>query len=188
MNTGQGPIDRRTDRRRTKWSLCAAILRRWHKKKEIWQCTSHETQKGLITIRKWKLRDNTKMPIKALITQRLWTNLGRTVSWCNYRHLTGVVKPAYRIPTLPLTTLFSHFVHVHEMGQWKFGQASRIYMNIITGTLVQWASMVNYRLNDNFNRCIEPESSFSINYYRMFVTLYIFIYIIPGTCSSLVTH
>ena len=67
--------DRRTDRRRSKWSLCAAILRMRHKKEEIWPSTSHD--KSPHNTRKWNLRDNTKMLPKALITQRFWTNLGR---------------------------------------------------------------------------------------------------------------
>ena len=42
-----------------------------------------------------KQRDNTKPPPKTLITQRL-----RTVSWGNYSHPTGVIKPVNGIQTL----------------------------------------------------------------------------------------
>ena len=44
-----------------------------------------------------KQRDNTKNATKTSITQRLWTDLGRSVE------ASGVVKPIYRIPTFPLT-------------------------------------------------------------------------------------
>ena len=45
--------------------------------------------------------DNTKTPPKTSITQRLQTNLGRSV---NDSHPSGVVKPVYRFTTFPLTT------------------------------------------------------------------------------------
>ena len=49
-----------------------------------------------------KQRDNTKTPPKTSITQRLRTDLGRSVGG-NNSHPTGVVKPVYGIPTFPLT-------------------------------------------------------------------------------------
>ena len=49
-----------------------------------------------------KQRDNTKTPPKTLITQRLRTDLGRSVGG-NDSYPTGVVKPVYGIPTFPLT-------------------------------------------------------------------------------------
>ena len=46
-----------------------------------------------------KQGDNTKMPPKTSITQRL-----RTASWSKDSHPTGVVKPVNGIPTLPFTS------------------------------------------------------------------------------------
>ena len=49
-----------------------------------------------------KQKDNTQTPPKTSITQRLRTNLGRSVGVTS--HPTGVVKPVYGYPTFPLTT------------------------------------------------------------------------------------
>ena len=47
-------------------------------------------------------RNKTKTPPKTSITQRLSTDLGRSVGG-NHSHPTGVIKPVYGIPTFPLT-------------------------------------------------------------------------------------
>ena len=47
-------------------------------------------------------RDNTKTPPKTSITQRLRTDIGRSVG-VTIAHPTGVVKAVYGIPTFPLT-------------------------------------------------------------------------------------
>ena len=48
-----------------------------------------------------KPKDNTQTPPKTSITQRLRTDLGRSVGVTS--HPTGVVKPVYGYPTFPLT-------------------------------------------------------------------------------------
>ena len=48
-----------------------------------------------------KPKDNTQKPPKLSITQRLRTDLGRSVGVTSQP--TGVVKPIYRYPTFPLT-------------------------------------------------------------------------------------
>ena len=48
-----------------------------------------------------KPKDNTQTPPKTLITQRLQTDLGRSVGVTS--HPTGVVKPVYGYPTFLLT-------------------------------------------------------------------------------------
>ena len=49
-----------------------------------------------------KTKDNTQTPPKSSITQRLWNDSGRLVGVTS--HPTGVIKPVYGYPTLPLTT------------------------------------------------------------------------------------
>ena len=67
------------------------------KKEEIW--LSPMTKAPTPTEKSIKQRDNTKTsPNYTTIAIRL-----RTVSWDNDSHPTGVVKPVYGIPTLPLT-------------------------------------------------------------------------------------
>ena len=48
-----------------------------------------------------KPKDNTQTPPKTSITQRLRTDLGRSVLVTS--HLTGVVQPVYGYSTFPLT-------------------------------------------------------------------------------------
>ena len=48
-------------------------------------------------------RDKTKTPPKISITQRLRTDLGRSVGVTIVNHPTVVVKPVYGIPTFLLT-------------------------------------------------------------------------------------
>ena len=60
-----------------------------------------EIERDLTEIPK-KQRENTKTPPKTSITQRLRTDLGRSVGG-NDSHPTGVAKPVYGIPTFPLT-------------------------------------------------------------------------------------
>ena len=48
-----------------------------------------------------KPKDNTQTPPKTSITQRLRTDLGRSVGVSS--HPTGVVKPVYGYQTFPLT-------------------------------------------------------------------------------------
>ena len=48
-----------------------------------------------------KPKDNTQTPPKTSITQRLRTDLGRSVGVTS--HPTGVIKPVYGYPTFPLT-------------------------------------------------------------------------------------
>ena len=48
-----------------------------------------------------KTKGNTQTPPKTLITQRLRTDLGRSVEVTS--HPTGVVKPVNGYPTFPLT-------------------------------------------------------------------------------------
>ena len=60
----------------------------------LWQNPLHQQK-----IRKPK--DNTQTPQKTSITQRLRTDLGRSVGVTS--HPTGVVKPVYGYPTFPLT-------------------------------------------------------------------------------------
>ena len=49
-----------------------------------------------------KPKDNTQTPPKTSITQRLRTDLGRSVGVTS--HPNGVIKPVYGYPTFPLTT------------------------------------------------------------------------------------
>ena len=49
-----------------------------------------------------KQMDNIKMPPKTSITQRLWTDLRRSVGETIVIQL-GMVKPVYAYPTFPLT-------------------------------------------------------------------------------------
>ena len=71
------------------------------KKEEIW--LSPMTKAPTPTEKSKMLHDNTKTPSKTSITQRLRTDLGRSVGG-NDSHPTGVLKPVNGIPTLPLTT------------------------------------------------------------------------------------
>ena len=50
-----------------------------------------------------KTKDNTQTPPKTSITQRLRTDLGRSVGVTS--HPTGVVKPVYGYPTFPKTAI-----------------------------------------------------------------------------------
>ena len=65
------------------------------KKEEIWLSTM--TKAHTLTEKPQKQRDNTKMPPKTLIKQRLWTDLGRPVGG-NVSDSIGVVNPVYGIP------------------------------------------------------------------------------------------
>ena len=67
-------------------------LRNKEKKKEIWLSPMTKIRKP---------KDNTQTPPKTSITQRLRTDLGRSVGVTS--HPTGVVKPVYGYPTFPLT-------------------------------------------------------------------------------------
>ena len=60
------------------------------------------TKAPTLTEQSKKQRENTKTPQKTSITQRLRTDLGRSVGG-NDSHPTDVVKPVYWIPTFPLT-------------------------------------------------------------------------------------
>ena len=61
------------------------------------------TKAPTLTEKSKKHRDNTKTPQKTSITQRLRTDLERSVVG-NDSHPTGVVKPVNGIPILSLTT------------------------------------------------------------------------------------
>ena len=68
------------------------------KKKEIWPSPM---TKPPIPTENSKTKDNTQTPPKTSVTQRLRTDLGRSVGVTS--NPTGVVKPVYGIPTFPLT-------------------------------------------------------------------------------------
>ena len=69
-------------------------------KEEIWPSPMTKAPR---TIRKWKSRDNTNTPPQTLITNKLQTDKGRSISLNNESYPTGVVKPVNGIPTFPLT-------------------------------------------------------------------------------------
>ena len=78
--------------------LCFTVLQIKRKRRRsdpvLWQNPLYQQK-----IRKPK--DNTQTPPKTSITQRLRTDLGRSVGVTS--NPTGVVKPVYGIPTFPLT-------------------------------------------------------------------------------------
>ena len=69
------------------------------KKKEIWP--SPMTKPPIPTENSKTKGQHTQTPPKTSITQRLRTDLGRSVGVTS--NPTGVVKPVYGIPTFPLT-------------------------------------------------------------------------------------
>ena len=69
------------------------------KKKEIWP--SPMTKAPIPTENSKTEGQHTQTPPKTSITQRLQTDLGRSVGVTS--NPTGVVKPVYGIPTFPLT-------------------------------------------------------------------------------------
>ena len=52
-----------------------------------------------VKMEKWQHKQHHKKFDYTAIADRL-----RTVSWSNYSHQTGMVKPVYERPTFPLTT------------------------------------------------------------------------------------
>ena len=86
--------------RASKFSVCKIYWNK-EKKKEIWP--SPMTKPPIPTENSKTKGQHTQKPPKTSITQRLRTDLGRSVGVTS--NPTGVVKPVYGIPTFPLTKL-----------------------------------------------------------------------------------
>ena len=80
-------------------ALCRVQFWSQEKKKEIWP--SPMTKPPIPTENSKTKGQHTQTPPKTSITQRLRTDLGRSVGETS--NPTGVVKPVYGIPTFPLT-------------------------------------------------------------------------------------
>ena len=97
ISTRRWPVQARVSIIELKKFATTLIL--WEKEGDL---TQSVWQNPLYQQKIRKPKDNTQTPPKTSNSQRLRTDLGRSVGVTSYP--TGVVKPVYEYPTFPLTT------------------------------------------------------------------------------------